>query len=73
MAFRLKQGASISNEVRRIVLKQLEAAISELHSVGVHRVMTQSTMHGGVSKKSVQSSGSCGRCSTRSTAPSIAI
>ena len=34
MAFRLKQGASISNEVRRIVLKQLEAAISELHSVG---------------------------------------
>jgi CHAD domain-containing protein len=34
MAFRLKQGASISSEVRRIVLKQLEAAISELHSVG---------------------------------------
>ena len=34
MAFRLKQGASISNEIRRIVLKQLEAAISELHTVG---------------------------------------
>jgi len=34
VAFRLKQGASISSEVRRIVLKQLEAAISELHSVG---------------------------------------
>ena len=34
MAFRLKRGASISSEVRRIVLKQLEAAISELHSVG---------------------------------------
>jgi len=34
MAFRLRQGASISDEVRRIVLKQLEAAISELHSVG---------------------------------------
>jgi CHAD domain-containing protein len=34
MAFRLKQGASISSEIRRIVLKQLEAAISELHSVG---------------------------------------
>src|SRR4029079_1578813 len=34
MAFRLKQGASISNEVRGIGLKQLEAAISELHSVG---------------------------------------
>jgi CHAD domain-containing protein len=34
VAFRLKQGASISSEVRRIVLKQLKAAISELHSVG---------------------------------------
>jgi CHAD domain-containing protein len=34
VAFRLKQGASISSEIRRIVLKQLEAAISELHSVG---------------------------------------
>ena len=34
MAFRLKQGASISSEIRRIVLKQLEAAISELRSVG---------------------------------------
>src|SRR5262245_49411093 len=34
MAFRLKQGASISSEIRRIVLKQLEAAISELHTVG---------------------------------------
>jgi len=34
VAFRLKQGASISNEIRRIVLKQLEAAISELHTVG---------------------------------------
>ena len=34
MAFRLKQGASISREIRRIVLKQLEAAISELHTVG---------------------------------------
>ena len=34
MAFRLKQGASIASEVRRIVLRQLEVAISELHSVG---------------------------------------
>jgi hypothetical protein len=34
VAFRLKQGASISSEIRRIVLKQLEAAISELHTVG---------------------------------------
>ena len=34
MVFRLKQGASISSEIRRIVLKQLEAAISELRSVG---------------------------------------
>jgi CHAD domain-containing protein len=32
--FRLKQGASVSSEIRRIVLKQLEAAISELHTVG---------------------------------------
>lgn len=34
MAFRLKQGAPIAVEVRRIVLRQLELAISELHSVG---------------------------------------
>jgi CHAD domain-containing protein len=34
VAFRLKQGASISREIRRIVLKQLELAISELHTVG---------------------------------------
>jgi len=34
VAFRLKQGASISAEVRRIVLRQLEVAISELHTVG---------------------------------------
>lgn len=34
MAFRLKQGASISNEIRRIVLKQLKTAISELQTVG---------------------------------------
>jgi CHAD domain-containing protein len=34
VGFRLKQGASISREIRRIVLKQLEVAISELHTVG---------------------------------------
>ncbi|HXD20330.1 MAG TPA: CHAD domain-containing protein [Vicinamibacterales bacterium] len=34
MAFRLKKGAPVATEVRRIVLRQLEAAISELHSVG---------------------------------------
>jgi len=34
VAFRLKQGAPIPTEVRRIVLRQLELAISELHSVG---------------------------------------
>jgi CHAD domain-containing protein len=34
VAFRLKQGASVAREVRRIVLKQLEAAISELHTIG---------------------------------------
>ncbi len=34
MAFRLKPGASISADVRRIVLRQLETAISELHTVG---------------------------------------
>jgi len=34
VAFRLKRGAPISAEVRRIVLRQLEAAISELHAVG---------------------------------------
>jgi hypothetical protein len=34
VAFRLKRGASISAEVRRIVLRQLESAISELHAVG---------------------------------------
>jgi CHAD domain-containing protein len=34
MAFRLKQGAPVSDEVRRIVLRQLEVAISELHTVG---------------------------------------
>ena len=34
MAFRLKKGAPISAEVRRIVLRQLEVAISELHAVG---------------------------------------
>jgi len=34
VAFRLKQGASISVEVRRIVLRQLEVAISELRTVG---------------------------------------
>jgi CHAD domain-containing protein len=34
VAFRLKHGASISAEVRRIVLRQLEVAISELHAVG---------------------------------------
>jgi CHAD domain-containing protein len=34
VAFRLKQGAPIAVEVRRIVLRQLELAISELHSVG---------------------------------------
>jgi CHAD domain-containing protein len=34
VAFRLKQDAPIAAEVRRIVLRQLELAISELHSVG---------------------------------------
>ena len=34
MAFRLKQGGSISSDIRRIVLRQLELAISELHAVG---------------------------------------
>jgi CHAD domain-containing protein len=34
LAFRLKRRASIANEVRRIVLRQLETAISELHTVG---------------------------------------
>lgn len=34
MAFRLKRGVPISGEVRRIVLRQLEIAISELHTVG---------------------------------------
>ena len=34
MAFRLKRGAPIPGEVRRIVLRQLEIAISELHTVG---------------------------------------
>ena len=34
MAFRLKRNASIANEIRRIVLRQLEVAISELRVVG---------------------------------------
>ena len=34
MAFRLKKGAPVAAEVRRIVLRQLEVAISELHTVG---------------------------------------
>ena len=34
MAFRLKKGAPVATEVRRIVLRQLEVAISELHTVG---------------------------------------
>jgi CHAD domain-containing protein len=34
MAFRLKRDASIANEVRRVVLRQLEVAISELRTVG---------------------------------------
>ena len=34
MAFRLKRGASVASEVRRIVLRQLEMAISELRTVG---------------------------------------
>ena len=34
MAFRLKRRASVASEVRRIVLRQLETAISELHTVG---------------------------------------
>ena len=34
MGFRLRRGASVSVEVRRIVLRQLEVAISELHTVG---------------------------------------
>jgi CHAD domain-containing protein len=34
VAFRLKRRASIPSEVRRIVLGQLETAISELHAVG---------------------------------------
>jgi len=35
VAFRLKKGAPVATEVRRIVLRQLEVAISELHTVGV--------------------------------------
>jgi CHAD domain-containing protein len=34
VAFRLKKGAPVAAEVRRIVLRQLEVAISELHTVG---------------------------------------
>ena len=34
MAFRLKKGAPVATEVRRIVLRQLEVAVSELHTVG---------------------------------------
>jgi CHAD domain-containing protein len=34
VAFRLKKGAPVAVEVRRIVLRQLEVAISELHTVG---------------------------------------
>ena len=34
MAFRLKRNASIATEIRRIVLRQLEVAISELRVVG---------------------------------------
>jgi len=34
VGFRLRRGASVSVEVRRIVLRQLEVAISELHTVG---------------------------------------
>jgi len=34
VAFRLKKGAPVATEVRRIVLRQLEVAISELHTVG---------------------------------------
>ena len=34
MAFRLKPDKSVSSEIRRIVLRQLETAISELRSVG---------------------------------------
>jgi CHAD domain-containing protein len=34
MAFRLKPDKSVSSEIRRIVLRQLETAISELKSVG---------------------------------------
>jgi len=34
VAFRLKKGAPVATEVRRIVLRQLEVAVSELHTVG---------------------------------------
>src|SRR5882672_5232358 len=34
MSFGLKREASIAQEVRRLVLKQLETAISELRSIG---------------------------------------
>lgn len=34
MAFRLKKSVPVTDDVRRIVLRQLEVAISELHTVG---------------------------------------
>ena len=40
MGFRLKSGQAISSEIRRIVLRQLDLATSELKAIGDVREIT---------------------------------